>query len=160
MTTLESLSDQLAIAEAVARLATTQDAHDWAGLRALLTERVHLDLSRHLDVPAVEVSADDFTSRARAVAEGFTVTHHLTSNLVIDLAGTQATCSAHVLAYHYLADRPAAGTQICVMRGTWDLRMRKTGTRWLIERIAVTRTAPLEGNAHLYTHAATAKRSS
>lgn len=160
VTALESPADRLAVAETVARLAAAQDARDWDGLRALLAAHVRFDLSRHLGLPAAESSAEDFVARARSVASGFTATHHLTSNLVVDLhPGTgEATCHAHVLAYHHLADAPDPDDAICVMRGTWTLDLRKTGTRWLVEQFTVVRTAPLEGNADLYTRTATGGR--
>ncbi|MHA6762246.1 nuclear transport factor 2 family protein [Streptacidiphilus sp. PAMC 29251] len=168
MTSTEPHADRLAVAEAVSRLAAAQDACDWAGLRSLLAERVHLDLSRHLGVPAGEISAEDFVAHARGVADGFTATHHLTANLIIDLDldldgaadadADQASCRAHVLAYHHLAAAPDPRDAVCVMRGTWELRLRRTSTRWLIERLTVVRTAPLEGNADLYTRTAVGAR--
>jgi hypothetical protein len=158
MPSIGSPTDRLAIAETVTRLAAVQDARDWAGLRPILAERVSLDLSRHLGVPPGKISAEDFVERARVVADGFTATHHVTSNLVIDLDDDRATCRAHVLAYHHLADAPDPRDAVCVMRGTWELHVRKTGGRWLIEQLTVVRTAPLEGNADLYTRTATGAR--
>jgi hypothetical protein len=162
MTGIESLADRLAVGEVVARLAAAQDACDWAGLRLLLADHVSLDLSRHLGVPAGEISAEDFVERARGVATGFTATHHLTANLVVDLDADaeRASCRAHVLAYHHLRDAPDPHDAVCVMRGSWDLRLHRTGTRWLVEQLTVTRTAPLEGNTDLYTRAATGGRHS
>ncbi|QMU69644.1 nuclear transport factor 2 family protein [Streptacidiphilus sp. P02-A3a] len=160
MTSIGSLADRLAVGEVVARLAAAQDACDWAGLRLLLADRVGLDLSRHLGVPAGEISAEDFVDRARSVAGGFTATHHLTANLVVDLEADadRASCRAHVLAHHHLRDAPDPHDAVCVMHGTWDLLLRRTGTRWLVEELTVARTAPLEGNADLYTRTATGGR--
>ncbi|MFI9645534.1 nuclear transport factor 2 family protein [Streptomyces sp. NPDC052040] len=168
MTMPESVVDRLAIAETVHRLASSQDAGDWAGLRALLADRVQLDLSRHLGIAARELSAEEFTEQARTVGSGFTATRHTPSNLVIDLDGEgpgeepgegargreRAYCHAHIVAFHHLAD--GSGAHHCVMRGTWELTLCKTGGRWLIERFTVVRTAPLEGDPHLYARAAAA----
>lgn len=159
MTSIESLADRLAIAEVVARLATAQDARDWTRLRTLLADHVRFDLSEHLGLPAGEVSAEDFVQQARGVADGFTATHHIAANLVIELdADDRASCGAHVLAYHHLADAPDPRDATCVMRGTWRVGLRKAGERWVIEQLTVVRTAPLEGNADLYMQTATGAR--
>ena len=148
---IDSPVDRLAIAEVVARLAAAQDAGDWAGLRAVVGERIHLDLSGHLGVPAVELSAEEFVGNARRVADGFTVTHHSTSNLIVlGLGDDQASCRAHIVAYHHLIGASDPDDAVCVMRGIWELNLRKSGADWLIERFTVTRTAPLEGNADLF----------
>jgi SnoaL-like domain len=149
-TSTDSADDRIAVAEVVARLAAAQDACDWDGLRDIVSERVHLDLSRHLDVPAVELSADEFAGNARRAADGFTVTHHSTSNIIIALDGDQASCHAHIVAYHLLAAATDPNDAVCVMRGTWQLGLRKNGADWLIEQFTVIRTAPLEGNADLF----------
>jgi hypothetical protein len=161
-TALDTVVDRLAIAETVARLAASQDTHDWAGLRAVLDDRVHFDLSAHLGVPAGELGAEEFVDHARGVAGGFTATHHSTSNLVIvGLDVGKASCRAHVVAYHHLAAAPDPDDAICVMRGIWELSLRKDDSaNWVIERFVVTRTAPLEGNADLFVRTATGMPSS
>ena len=146
----DSSNDRLAVTEVVARLAAAQDACDWVGLRDVVGERVHLDLSRHLDVPAVELSADQFVENARRAADGFTVTHHSTSNFIIGLDGDLASCRAHVVAYHHLAYASDPDDAVCVMRGIWEISLRKNGADWLIEQFTIIRTAPLEGNADLF----------
>jgi hypothetical protein len=155
-TALDTVVDRLAIAETVARLAASQDTHDWAGLRSVLDDRVHFDLSAHLGVPAGELDAEEFVDHARGVAGGFTATHHSTSNFVIvGLDAGKATCRAHVVAYHHLAAAPDPDDAVCIMRGIWELSLRKDGANWVIERFIVTRTAPLEGNADLFIRTAT-----
>jgi hypothetical protein len=149
-TSTDSALDRLAIAEVVARLAAAQDACDWIGLRDVVSERVHLDLSRHLGAPAAELSAEDFVENARRAADGFTVTHHSTSNLIIALDGDQASCRAHIVAYHLLARASDPADAACVMRGIWECGLRKNGADWRIEQFTIIRTAPLEGNAELF----------
>ncbi|MBY8888935.1 nuclear transport factor 2 family protein [Streptomyces sp. PTM05] len=155
MTSIAEPADRLAIADAIARLAATQDARDWAGLRGVLADHVRLDLSAHLGTSPVELSAEAFVEKARAVANTFTSTHHMTANLVIELSVDQAACRCHVVAYHHFAQAPEPCEAACIMRGTWDVRLHRVGEAWLIAELTVARTVPLEGNADFYPRTAT-----
>lgn len=146
------LHDKTTIAEATARLAYTQDDRDWPGFRALLADHVHFDLSRHLDIPASYMSADQLTATAQRALSGWGATQHTVTNVVSEVAGDEATCRAHVVAHHYLPDSGGA-TDLVVARNTWNLALRRLDGQWRFSRIVVVRTIPLEGDAGLYDRA-------
>jgi hypothetical protein len=153
---MTAISDRLEIADVVAGLAHAQDDKDWGRFRQLFADRVVLDASSHLGSPPVELSAEELTALAQDVINGFPFTQHLTSNLEVELDGDRANCRTHTVAYHYF---PTDGIDFCTMRGHWELSLRRASGRWLIEKWAVVRTIPMEGNERLYELAAAAARS-
>lgn len=153
MTTISPL-DHLRITGVVAALAHTQDRKDWAQFRNLFAGRVTLDQSGRSGAPAEDLTAEELTALARTVLEGFACTHHASSNVLIDVTGTDATCRAHMVAYHHL---PVPGVNFCIMRGYWQLELTAASGRWLIRRWDVVRTAPWDGNPDLYRIASKGK---
>jgi SnoaL-like domain len=150
-----ALSDRLEIADVVASLAHAQDDKDWDLFRGLFADRVVLDASSHLGSEPVELSVDELVALAQGVINGFPFTQHLTSNLLIEVDGDRASSRNHTWAYHYF---PTDGVDYCLMRGAWKLSLRRESGKWLIEKWAVVRTAPLEGDEGLYELAAAAAR--
>jgi 3-phenylpropionate/cinnamic acid dioxygenase small subunit len=152
---MTALPDRLEISDVVASLAHAQDDKDWERFRELFADRVVLDASSHLGSEPVELTADELTALAQGVIDGFPFTHHLTSNLLIEVQGDRASCRNHTWAYHYF---PTDGIDYCLMRGAWELSLRRESGRWLIEKWAVVRAVPLEGDEGLYERAADAAR--
>jgi hypothetical protein len=152
-----AVADHVAIGGVVAALAFAQDDKDWERMRGLFTPEVHLDLSGVFGEPAVDITAAELATQARAVIGGFECTHHATSNIDVAVDGDEARCRAHVVSYHHL---PTENGRVdhCTMRGHWSLGLRRDGGRWLIERWAVVRTAPWEGDPGLYKLAAARQR--
>ncbi|GAA0594535.1 hypothetical protein GCM10010174_07130 [Kutzneria viridogrisea] len=148
MTDVNHLADRVAVAETVARFAWSQDLKDWDGLRAILADTVTMDVSEHLGAPSQELSADDFVIASRAVLEGFQSTHHSTSNILIELAGDNATYRSFVVAYHHA---PADEVDWLVVRAFWHVDLRRVDNEWRLRRIRVIRKAPFTGNPGLYT---------
>ncbi|MDS0134604.1 MULTISPECIES: nuclear transport factor 2 family protein [unclassified Amycolatopsis] len=158
MSALQDLLDRAAIADVVAGLAHAQDDRDWAILRRLFADEVTLDLSTHYHGrPPTTVTADALVELARATLEGFDSTHHTATDLVVQSSGDDATCRAHVVAYHHVPAEPGV-VDHCTMRGRWELELRKLGGRWLIHHWTVLRTAPWDGSPDVYALAA-ARRS-
>lgn len=154
MSTLEELTDRTAIADVVAGLAHAQDDRDWTALRRLFAGEVLLDLStHHFGRPPATVAAADLVELARGTLEGFGSTHHAASNPQVRLAGDEAECRVHVVAYHHVPAAPGV-VDFCTMRGSWELALRKSGGDWLITRWAVRRTCPWEGSPDVYALAA------
>jgi hypothetical protein len=154
MTALPELSDRAAIADVVAGLAHAQDDRDWIALRRLFAEQVTLDLSTHYHGrPPTTVTAADLVELARTTLAGFDCTHHAATDLVVRQAGDEATCRAHVVAYHHVPADPGV-VDHCTMRGRWDLKLRKLDGQWLIGHWTVVRTAPWEGSPDVYALAA------
>jgi hypothetical protein len=154
MSALEDLADRAAVADVVAGLAHAQDDRDWTALRRLLADEVLLDLStHHFGTPPTTVTAPDLVELARGTLEGFDCTHHAASNLVVRLAGDEAECRAHMVAYHHVPAEPGV-VDYCTMRGYWQLKLRKLGGRWLMTHWAVMRAAPWEGSPDVYALAA------
>jgi hypothetical protein len=151
---LAALRDRAAVTEVVARLAHAQDDRDWPALRALFAEEVLLDLSTHQHgTPPTTLPAAELLALARRTLDGFDHTHHLATDLLPTVSGDEAECRAHVLARHELDTGTGAPGHV-TMRGLWRLGLRRSGGRWLIDRWAVVRTAPWEGDPGLYARAA------
>lgn len=51
MTDINHLAQRVAVTETVARFAWSQDLKDWAGLRAIITDTVTMDVSEHSGTP-------------------------------------------------------------------------------------------------------------
>ncbi|AFU02909.1 nuclear transport factor 2 family protein [Nocardia brasiliensis] len=151
MTDVNYLADRVAVTEAVARFAWTQDLGEWDGLRAILADTVTMDVSEHLGEPSQDLSADDFVVASRAVLEGFQSTHHSTSNVIVELDGDNATYRSFVVAYHHV---PADEVDWLVMHGFWHIDLQRIDSEWRLRRIRVVRRVPLAGNPELYAIAA------
>jgi hypothetical protein len=52
-----------------------------------------------------------------------------------------------MVAYHHF---PTDGVDFCTMRGYWELSLTRSRDGWRIDRWAVVRTAPWEGDPDLY----------
>ena len=139
--------DRAAITDVVAGLAHAQDDKDWTRFRQLFSDPVTLDQSAKSGEPPATMTADELTDKARSVLGGFPVTHHASSNPLIDVDGDAATCRTHMVAYHHF---PTDGVDFCTMRGYWQLELVRSGDGWAIRRWAVVRTAPWEGDPDLY----------
>ncbi|HEY2041291.1 MAG TPA: nuclear transport factor 2 family protein [Jatrophihabitans sp.] len=150
---MQELFDRAAIADVIARLASTQDGRDWAAQRLLLADVVRLDLSEHLGDEPRDLSADELVAMCEAVIGGFAVTHHATSNIRPTVDGDVAVVLAHVVAYHHLPTAPGVA-DFCTMRGHWKVNLRRTRDAWLVEGWKIVRSGPLEGFASLYQLAA------
>ena len=86
-----------------------------------------LDLSTHyFGRPPTTVAAADLVELARATLDGFDCTHHAASNLVVELAGDEAVCRTHMVAYHHVPAEPGV-VDHATMRGYWQLELRKLG---------------------------------
>jgi hypothetical protein len=154
VSTLEELADRTAIADVVAGLAHAQDDRDWTALRRLFAGEVLLDLStHHSGRPPATLAAADLVELARGTLDGFDSTHHAASTPQVLLAGDDAECRVHVIAYHHVP-APAGVVDFCTMRGSWRLTLRKLDGDWLITRWAVQRTCPWEGSPDVYALAA------
>jgi hypothetical protein len=154
MSTSAELADRAAIADVVAALAHAQDDRDWNTLQALFTDELTLDLSKHYyGKPPATMAATDLVELARASLTGFDCTHHAATNLVVKLAGDEAECRAHMVAYHHVPAEPGV-VDFCTMRGYWVLKLRRDEGRWQIHHWAVIRTAPWEGCPDVYDMAA------
>jgi hypothetical protein len=154
MNALPEPADRAAIADVVAGLAHAQDDQDWIALRRLFAEQVTLDLSTHYHGrPPTTVTAAALVELARTTLAGFDCTHHAATDLLVRQTGDEATCRAHVVAYHHVPADPGV-VDHCTMRGRWELKLRKLDGRWLIEHWTVVRTAPWEGSPDAYALAA------
>jgi hypothetical protein len=144
---MNTLLDHLRITEVVTNLAHAQDFKDWKRFRSLFADHVTLDLTGRSGEPVEELTADEMTAMGRAIIDGFACTHHASSNLLVEISGTTASCRAHMVAYHHV---PTPGVDYLTMRGYWYLDLVNTDDKWLIRRWTIVRTAPWEGNHDLY----------
>jgi SnoaL-like protein len=149
MTDLQALLDRAELAGLVPRLAYAEDDRDYDAFRALFAESVLVDMSSLFGEPAYEIGADDLTQRARSVLGGFEYTQHHTSNVVVELDGDRATVRATVNAYHYLPTEPGV-EDFCLARVNWHFGCVRTDDGWLIDRVEVVRSGPIDGDFGVY----------
>ncbi|MEC3997095.1 nuclear transport factor 2 family protein [Actinacidiphila sp. DG2A-62] len=142
-----TLLGRMRIADLVANLAHAQDSKDWGLFRSLFADRMTLDLTERSGEPVEELTADEITAKTRTIIDGFTCTHHASSNLLVDIHGETARCRAHMVAYHHV---PTPGVDHLTMRGYWHLDLASANGKWVIRRWAIVRAAPWEGNQDLY----------
>lgn len=147
---MSALEDHLAITGVVAGLAHAQDDRDWAAFARLFAGEVLLDLStHHFGRPPETLTAAQLVALARTALDGFDSTHHAVTTPLIRLSGDRAECRAHVVAYHHVPAAPGV-VDFCTMRGFWELRLHRSGERWVIGGWAVRRTCPWEGSPEVY----------
>lgn len=94
--------DHAAVQSAIYEWSTYIDNRDWAALRNLLTDSVHIDYSSNDSVHG-DMPAEQWIDRLRAL-HGFDATLHMTTNHVITVDGDKAGCRSYVNAMHFLTE--------------------------------------------------------
>jgi hypothetical protein len=86
-------------------------------------------------VPA-SVAADDLVGMLRQMQAGYKATQHLLGNHDVRVQGDAATCTAYVVATHYLPG--AAGGDAWSLGGLYDLGLVRSAGAWRISRMKLT----------------------
>ena len=149
----QRLLDRLNIADTFYAMAYAEDDRDWTRLRSLITDPVHLDMSRHLGTPAQDISANNFVSAFRTSLEGFKSTHHTISNVMATIYGDVAHGRVNVIAYHYLPTEQGVA-DYCTVRGFMEAELQRAGEGWVFRKLSIIPAAPPEGYPGLYGLAA------
>jgi hypothetical protein len=120
---------------------------------------IELDLTGHLSHYEKQyIASKDLAAMVLRALGGFEGTQHALSNFMIDFDPNdenQAVARAYVTAYHYLRIDSTASETKAIMRGLWNVRVRKNPStkRWEAIGIKVDRFVPIEGDETLYDEA-------
>ncbi|SKB25789.1 nuclear transport factor 2 family protein [Sphingopyxis flava] len=98
---IDAFLDRKAAVAAVTAYADALDARDWAGYRALFTDRIAIDYGAIGSLVAT-VTAEEWTNRCRAL-EGFDATAHRLHNMVAVIEGDAALVTSIVDAAHFVS---------------------------------------------------------
>lgn len=121
--------DRAAVTDAIHQWCTAIDSRDWAAMRELLTDPVHIDYSSNGSI-AGHMPVDRWLERLSGL-HGFDKTLHMVSNLVIQVSGDEATCTSYVNAMHFLTE---GGRELNAYAcGTYTHDLVRTGERWRIK---------------------------
>ncbi|CRG86119.1 hypothetical protein PISL3812_03122 [Talaromyces islandicus] len=120
---------------------------------------IELDLTGHLSrYEKQHIASKDLADMVQRALSGFEGTQHALSNFMIDFNPSdenQAVARAYVTAYHYLQRDSTARETKAIMRGLWNVRVRKNLSlgKWEAIGIKVDRFVPIEGDETLYDEA-------
>lgn len=119
------MTDRDEIANVLARVAITQDDHDWDGHMACFVPDV-----RYVHPKGELSGATAVAERARKALEPLDASQHLLGTIVIEVDGDTAESSTYFIAQHVRAAAPGGAT--FWIAGTYrDSWVRRDG-RWLI----------------------------
>lgn len=153
---MDMLSDRAAITDTVVRMGWCLDRRDWDGLRGLFTDRVYTDYTALWGGEPQEGPVDQLLSTSaqgswRRTMDGLEATQHLITNVLVDVAGDEASATANVLGVHRLPT--PHGSPLWTVGGTYDFRLVRTAAGWRIR--AITQGLSwVEGNQQILFRAA------
>ena len=93
-------ADRAAITDILYGWCTAIDTRNWAGMRALLTDPVHIDYSSNGSISG-HMPVEQWIDRLKGL-HGFDRTLHMVTNPVVTVEGDTATCVSYVNAMHFL----------------------------------------------------------
>jgi hypothetical protein len=153
---VRALSDRAEITDTVVRMGWCLDRRDWAGLRALFTDRVRTDYTALWGGEPQEGPVDGLLGTAaqgswRRTMDGLEATQHLITNVLAEVDGDEARATANVVGVHRLAN--PHGSPLWTVGGTYDIRLARTAAGWRIR--AITQDLSwVEGNQQVLFRAA------
>lgn len=165
MATTDLNHDRQASIQDITRLlnnmAFAEDILDMALFQSCWTsdQPIELDLTGHLSrYEKQHITSKNLAAMVGRALSGFEGTQHALSNIMIDLDPNdenQAVARAYVTAYHYLRRDSITRDTKAIMRGLWNVRVRKNQSsgRWEAIGIKVDRFVPIEGDETLYDEA-------
>lgn len=118
--------DRLEIQELVARYNHAIDSGEGSAFAATFTASGSLDIGHQ-----IIGGRDDLESFAKALPVRFHAPRHITSNLVLEGDGSQATMRAYVQMYVLSGEPPQPGLSAS---GKYEDELSKEGGRWLFVR--------------------------
>lgn len=125
---ISALVDRAVITDAIHSWCTAIDSRDWARMRNLLTDPVHIDYSSNGSISG-DMPVEAWITRLKGL-HGFDATLHMVSNLVIAVNGDAATCTSYVNAMHFLNDEGREfGAYVC---GSYIHKLKRNGESWNI----------------------------
>jgi len=150
---IHQLEDRTQISEQVIKYAMGVDRRDWAMFADCFTDPVYADFSAG-GVPAETVARDKLVARISFALNGFTATHHISPNHVIEFDDNdpdRAVCYSYMFAQHLITG--SENGEYYLLRGSYTNHMLRTADGWRIERIIQHRSWEY-GNTNAVTEAA------
>ena len=135
---ITSTANQIAILQLINQFGTAVDLRDWSTFADLFADSVEFDYSSIGDV-ATTLTPEEIVKNARQNFGGFKATQHLITNHAIALLDRQATCHAHVRAYHVLPNDRGESTleiggyyeaKLIQIDSTWKIKSWKFSVLW------------------------------
>ena len=140
MTDTATTSHERAIERLLVRYATAVDDRDWELLRSCFTEDLRADYG---DIGSWS-SAAELTTFMDAAHLGFGTSHHMLSNLVVEVDGDVASARCHVHAVLTLLDDPLVWFDTI---GSYADRVVLTADGWRIAERTFRATRLLSGRS-------------
>lgn len=129
---IASANDRIEIIELINQFGMFIDLHEWESFGNLFADSVEFDYSSIGEV-AGSLKPQNIVNNARNDLGGFQATQHMITNHHIKFANNNdATCQAHVRAFHYLPGEP--GKDILEMGGYYTSGLIRTDSTWKIKR--------------------------
>lgn len=129
---IASANDRIEIIELINQFGMFIDLREWESFGNLFADSVEFDYSSIGEV-AGSLKPQDIVNNARNDLGGFQATQHMITNHHIKFANNNdATCQAHVRAFHYLPGEP--GKDILEMGGYYTAGLIRTDSTWKIKR--------------------------
>lgn len=123
------LSEVHAVQQLIARFANSFDLKAWDDLAACLASTLYTDYTDLRGTPPETISKQHFVELRRAALESL-ATHHLVSNIEIQLNGARGEAKASMVIYRRNLEGEVFNTH-CV----YTLGVERTNQRWVIHSI-------------------------
>ena len=139
---------ETAILRTVYSIARALDDLDADLLEKQFNALLILDVSGHIKaLPAQELTPQRLSEQMFRVLAGFDATQHAISNptVVLDPENATAVAVVYFNAYHCL-QRDEYKIDSILARGRWELEVSQSEGRWLVNKIRIIRTIPLQVN--------------
>ena len=125
--------ERLEVSDTVRRYFLAMDEFDWAAAGEQLADRVTLDASA-FDVPAREVSREQYLAELIARNGGYEVSLHMNADHVVDVDGDHARVRSHFFGAHSVGPDDVDGYWAY---GVYDIELVKLGGVWKMARLSV-----------------------
>jgi len=123
-------ADETAVRRLADELFITTDLKDWSAARALFADGpIDVDMSSLVGGGPVQLTADQLIAGFRAGLHAGKISHHMTTNHRIEIAGDRADVHAHGYAWNHVPALPS-GSNLWETWGTYRLTCRRSPTGW------------------------------
>ncbi len=143
---LRELMDRAEIADVVHRYATAIDQRDWALMSDVFTVDMVADFRSFGVREVFEGPAAEWVALVASTIDGCDATQHMMTNLVHDIRGDAATCTAYMRAEHFLINH--RGDDSYTVGGYYTHELVRTDAGWRIAKYTLNVTWS-RGNRHV-----------
>jgi|AP12_2_1047962.scaffolds.fasta_scaffold16957_2 SnoaL-like domain len=130
---LRHVLEKEAVIAAINRLFRSVDQMDWASAERCFAPAVWFDMSSAGGGEPRDTTPAEIVDGWRESLGHLKAMHHQAGNYAVEVNGQEAEASCYGIAYHYLPNGTGRDTRTFV--GTYDVRLRKHGGTWSIDRL-------------------------